>query len=352
MELYNEYKNKYFRAINEVIDAILSSPTSYPESNYYSDLGLSGKKYISEYAFYGIIEDYLKIPENNEMLYNFNKYICQDILYQSKIFIVNYNEEIHVNKNERKVSLSIEKSLPIIPCLVEQQWLKNAVQSPVSDIFFDTESKQDFIQALDNIDIPFVDTDKFTNIKTTYRGDKINKKFVSHMRTILTAIHDNRTIVYSSNPNTGEPHYNEKTVPYLIEYSIFDKKFRLIHYPFKDKRPVKSNISNFTQVELGDEYHGKGTIKELVEGKKATPLEFILFYRPDKPFISEKALLLFSKYERNISEDSDGNLIFTIEYYQFQERELLSEILSFGPYLEVRAPQAFRDKIIERLKMA
>ena len=64
----------------------------------------------------------------------------------------------------------------------------------------------------------------------------------------------------------------------------------------------------------------------------------------------ERVMLHFSHLEKETRRLEDGRYEVRLTYESEDETEILIRILSFGPMLEVVAPQDFRDKVRERIE--
>ena len=63
----------------------------------------------------------------------------------------------------------------------------------------------------------------------------------------------------------------------------------------------------------------------------------------------ERCLFLFSTYDKETHIDNNEKYIFTIQYYTFDEEDVLSKIQSLGASVVVRSPDNIRQKIKSKL---
>ena len=130
-------------------------------------------------------------------------------------------------------------------------------------------------------------------------------------------------------------------IPYKLEYSSKDDKFRLIT-GFRG-RPLTINLSRIHSVQLLDFWE---------ENEYRTPQERVrtlVMELHDTRNALERAMLHFSDLEKETERLEDGRYRITLRYRQGDETEILIRILSFGPVLKVIEPETMVAQIRERL---
>lgn len=88
------------------------------------------------------------------------------------------------------------------------------------------------------------------------------------VRTVLQAIQEGRQISYQYRTNHSAEQRTGSCIPFRVEVSGFDGRWWLISYLREEKRPIKSRLSNLTEVILCEEHHlAEGVIRQGIESK-------------------------------------------------------------------------------------
>ncbi|MGN1340542.1 MAG: WYL domain-containing protein, partial [Oscillospiraceae bacterium] len=318
MELFNEIKNLYFRALSEAVHRIL---TASPDNR--------GERSISKAEFESLISEYAP----------YNQTIMDELLYESRIFEV-YSPNSSDPKGQKKparVKLNIEAEVPIIPSEAEQRWLLTVLERPEARLFLSEEEMSSIKSVLGESAAP-IPQEFFAGSDNP--GDELSDEYVQKFRLLLNAIHNGKLLTYTNTTGRGEVLEGKQSYPGAVEYSMYDRKLRLAHYSADELRPLKSNISRLSGLEISEpsERFGK-SVKEIVEERLVSEkLKFTVF---DRNNAVDRALTLFSDHDRTITENGDGSVTFEISYYTFQESDLKARILSFGAKLVVESPDSF-----------
>ncbi len=321
MRIFNEIKNMYFVLLCKMIQKIYEN------------------KSITKKEFERFFLDNTRNDPNCVK-------IARDLLEPEKCGIFT------VNSSDQTVSLSIDSRITIMPSEAEQIWLLSVLALDETNIFLNENEKTKLSEILGKSNRP-IPQDFFESFPKCGYSDKIDPEFIDKTRIILKAIHSGKLLKYSYKSRDGKEFLDKTTVPFKIEYSVRERVFRLCHFPESDRRPVKSNISGMFDLSLRGYKTDSRSIDEMVrERLLPDPLVFTVFNSHNA---IERAKILFSTYPRTISDNvsEDGNLLsveFNIEYYTFQERELISDILSFGPRIKVTSPRYVINKIVETIR--
>lgn len=318
MEIFNETKNRYVITILMLINRIYNG--AILSENEFDELfqELSGDVNNSSWSFR---ENYLKkSPDDGG--YN----------------IFDFSDKSHVK-------LRINATAPLLLCAAEKIWLKTALEDIHSDLFFNDEMKERLEGGLRGIS----PLNAKCNIKRDrVNGDVFDSELAQKLQTVLRAIHTKRELIYSNHTAKNGDYLDKRAVPYKIEYSIAEDKLRVSMFSADEERPIKANLSTMFDLSLGNEIQNRDSIEEMVSKRlNSEPLCFIVTNKRDAV---ERAILAFTKYKRNIEKLDDSRYKFEITYYSFDESALISDILSFGPMIEVVSPQSVRDKVVERIR--
>ena len=227
------------------------------------------------------------------------------------------------------------RNAPRLPLTtLEKQWIKALLLDPRVQLFSPSE------EGLENVE-PLFTPEQFVYFDRYSDGDDFSDpKYIMHFRTILRAMHEKRKLRIRFHGHRGT-RQNYFCIPYRLEYSSKDDKFRLIT-GFKG-RPLTVNLSRMDSVELlgpwnEDEYvlpHAREEtlVMELYDARNAL----------------ERVMLHFSDLEKETERIGDRRYRITLKYRQGDETEILIRILSFGPVLKVTEPENMVSQIRERL---
>lgn len=219
--------------------------------------------------------------------------------------------------------------------LLEKQWLKALLLDPRIRLF---DPSEDGLEGVDPLFTPeqFVYFDRYSN-----GDDFTDPKYIEHFRTIIQGMHENRKLRVRFHGHRG----NRKSyicIPYKLEYSSKDDKFRLV--TGSGRRPLTVNLSRIDSVQLLDPWNDS---EYNPPRKKEQTLVMDLF---DTRNALERAMLHFSDLEKETERVDDRHYRIMLKYKQGDETEILIRILSFGPVLKVTSPKSMVEQIRDRLE--
>lgn len=187
--------------------------------------------------------------------------------------------------------------------------------------------------------------DRFSN-----GDDYDNTDYQQHFRTLVRAIHNHQyvDISYESHTNHRLHHHY---LPCRLEYSIKNDKFRLLGILRSDRknRVEILNLERMKEVSLLPEYADKlpDINKRIRSSYYKEPVH--LRIHTDRNAL-ERTMLQFANYEKNTTKINDNAYECFIYYNQKMETELLIEVLSFGPMVEVLGSERFLELVKQRLR--
>ena len=142
--------------------------------------------------------------------------------------------------------------------------------------------------------------------------------------------------------NSREQKRCEILEPVQLEYSDKEDKFRVL---CADRQSIKTvNLGRIVQCELLED-----TFPENVrlKDREKKVLKFIL---TDERNALERAMMKFSHYKKEVERRDAENYLVTLEYDADDETDVLIQILSFGSYIEVTAPDRMREELRKRME--
>ena len=235
---------------------------------------------------------------------------------------------------ERNFSTPLRHT-PTMPLTgLQLQWLKALLQDPRIRLFAPDETGLEEVEPLYAPDA-FVFFDRYAD------GDPFtDAHYIACFRIILQALREKRKIrVRYRGQRETERCYD--CVPYRLEYSSKDDKFRLIASRRGSTLTVK--VSRILSVTLLEPY----TAEELrpAEGRES----FLILELTDERNALERVMLHFSDLEKETEKLDERHYRVTLRYRREDETEILIRILSFGPVLKVLEPAALVEQIRKRL---
>ena len=218
---------------------------------------------------------------------------------------------------------------------LEKQWLKALLLDPRVQLFQPSEEGLEDVEPLFTPD-QFVYFDRYSN-----GDDYTDPRYIEHFRMIIRAMHEKRKLRVRFHGHRGN-RQSYICIPYKLEYSSKDDKFRLIT-GFRGK-PLTVNLSRIDSVHLLEPWE-ENEYRQPCEREKTLVMDLY-----DSRNAMERAMLHFSDLEKETERIDDKHYRITLNYKQGDETEILIRILSFGPVLKVTAPESMVSQIRERLE--
>jgi hypothetical protein len=245
-------------------------------------------------------------------------------------------------KNEDWLVVSREfhtpiKHLPQMPLtMLQKRWLKALLTDPRIALFDVGEEGLQDVEPLFAYD-DFVFFDRYSD------GDPYSdEKYISHFKTILTALKEKRQI-HITYRNRHNSLMQGQRIPLKLEYSAKDDKFRL--ETAGGQFAYNINLARIEECELLEPYNESELIPPLRKERSVT------FLLTDERNALDRVMLHFSDCRKETHRIENNRYHVTLWYESQDETEILIRILSFGPMLQVIAPDSFIALIKNRLSM-
>ena len=217
---------------------------------------------------------------------------------------------------------------------LEKQWLKALLLDPRVRLFDPSE------EGLEDVE-PLFTPGQFVYFDRYADGDDFtDPAYIAHFRLILRAMHEKRKLRVRFHGHRGT-RQSYLCIPYKLEYSSKDDKFRLLT-GYKGC-PLTVNLSRIDSVQLLDLWDESEY--RLPQEREATLVMELLDIRN----ALERTMLHFSDLEKETERIGDRRYRITLRYRQGDETEILIRILSFGPVLKVIEPEGMVAQIRDRL---
>lgn len=233
---------------------------------------------------------------------------------------------------ENATPLEHTPSMPLTT--LQRRWLKSLLDDPRIKLFTVSASGLEDTK-------PLYGGDAFCYFDRYSDGDPYDDpQYISHFRTILTALREKRKLRVRFTGHLGTRHSWE-CVPYKLEYSSKDDKFRVL--TSSPRNTLIINVARIKSCELLDTWTDEAYLP------KAPVQKTLVLELNDERNALERVMLHFSHLEKETVRLENDRYRLTLRYDREDETELLIRILSFGPVLKVVSPDSFIDKIKERL---
>ena len=220
--------------------------------------------------------------------------------------------------------------------LLQKRWLKTLLLDPRIRLFDLTD------KGLEDV-APLFDPAKIVWYDRYCNGDSFeDEDYIERFRQLLEAVKTHRKVQVIFDSHRGK-HNNWTVIPYRLEYSSTDDKFRLLCHSEKWRNRTL-NLSRISYVRLGgtfdpDDY----PVPELTN-------ESVTLEITNERNALERAMLQFSYLAKRTERIGEKTFRMTLNYRQEDETELLIKIISFGPLVKVVEPDSFATLIRERIE--
>ena len=230
-------------------------------------------------------------------------------------------------------TLTHEPTMPLTD--LQRRWLKAISLDPRVRLFDVT------LEGLEGVEPLFTPADY--RIYDKYGdGDPFeDEAYIRKFRTILTAIRDKAPIKVEIRSRKGNTVFF-RCRPTLLEYSEKDDKFRV----------VTAGSRFITTVNIGriiscTRYTGDKPVGCTVKPKHYDTLTLKI---TDERNTLERCMLHFAHFEKQAEKLDQNHYLLHLRYDLDDTHELVVRILSFGPRVEVVAPDSFRELVKEKLR--
>ncbi len=234
----------------------------------------------------------------------------------------------------RKDLSSVLFHRPTMPLtMLQKRWLKALLDDPRLKLF--------------DVSMPDLENVKPLFTREDYRifdqyadGDPYEEEtYIRHFRMLLTAIKAGSPVEVCFQSRRGET-LQSRLYPVGLEYSSKDDKFRLLTEGC-DYREI--NLARILDCTVCDDDGPWG------EPFAQEPDQEMTLWVTDGRNALERAMLHFAHFEKRTQRRPDGNYLLHLKYQKKDEQELVIRVLSFGPFVKALAPEAFVEKIKEKL---
>ncbi len=331
MELFDEVKNRYFqlvgRLINEAID---------------------GRRAAELVELIEAEEFEQKILDKEQRPFT------ELVLNQARQASENFNL---LQEREGKfypiLTTGARLPVPIRLTKIEQAWLKALIAEPKLKLFLNPTLYAKLEVAFAMSETPF--QSEYLEVTNLTELPEILdfEGYQQNIQLILEALLEEKAIRYSNRDRRGNLYQDQLALPINLEYSLLDERFRVSLYSLDEQRPVMANLWTMFAVKVVEQVPelDRETAQKLMVQQKyaAAPIVLEVF---DQKGAMERCFMCFSGLERTARILGEARYELQLNYYLFEEENILRKLLSLGPYVKVLAPQRIRAAMITQIKAA
>ena len=229
------------------------------------------------------------------------------------------------------------KRKPQMPLtILQKRWLKALTQDPRITLFGFEATGLDAVTPL-FAPQDFVFFDRYAD------GDPFaDPDYIRHFREILTALKAKRRI-YIEYRNRYDQLLTGTFIPYRLEYSAKDDKFRL-----ETAGGAHAAYINLQRIERCQSLEAYRADVLIPPKREESAVSFLLL---DERNALDRVMLHFSDCRKETEQLDRKHYQVKLWYEAQDETEILIRILAFGPMLKVTAPDGFIAKVKNRLAM-
>ena len=245
----------------------------------------------------------------------------------------------------------ISKDFYVPLTLLQKSYIKTILQDERIQLFFDADELKHLQDIFADIPVLWSPGDFYYYDRFSNRDDYENADYQRHFRTLVTAISHKQyvDISYESKTNQRVHHHY---LPCRLEYSIKNDKFRLLGIEQSARNHNRIEILNLNR--MNEVTLLPAFVKKLPDINKRIRANY--YKEPVRLLIHterntlERAMLQFANYEKNTKKIDAHTYECLIYYNKRNETELLIEVLSFGPMIEVLGNESFLQQVKQRLQ--
>ena len=281
-----------------------------------------------------------------------------------KLFSDQWNFLVKAETNTFVSRLEHDPQMPLT--MLQKRWVKSLLSDRRIHLFLDDAVFSEISEALSDVE-PLWSEELFLHYDRFENGDDFSsQEYQQSFRLIMDAIRNKEVICFDYTSAKGK-RTRKTCLPLKIEYSPKNDRFRLIalRCPFGRRKVIdRYRFDGIRNAECSDSYRNTENDGDMMNDsiKKAVSLSLDTLTRqsydtePVRLLIHnrrnalERAMLHFANYDKDTRQLDENTWECLIYYDSSMETELLIEILSFGPVVQVTGPDTFVDLIRERLK--
>ena len=246
----------------------------------------------------------------------------------------------------------ITKNPPVnILTILQKRWLKAKLYDSRIRLFLDDESIERLEKRLEGVK-PLYKAEHFRFFDSFSDYDDFSdSSYIKNFRIILGAV-KRSSIVELNYMTVSGRNVKAPCLPLKLEYSQKNGKFRIYCFLLKKGKISQSVILNTGRIisvkDTGTIFRHDISADEYFEKRKCTE-PAVIRVTAERNGI-ERFMTEFASFEKQTVIDSEKHeLIVKLWYDSGDEKEIIINLLSFGPVIEVVSPEILRNEIRKRV---
>lgn len=243
--------------------------------------------------------------------------------------------------------------VPIMLTIYEKRYLKTLLQTPSFRIM----ASKELISVLDKYlsDVEPFDWDNLIIHRGRWeRAEDIEADTARKIVQLMGVIEDGKVLVckYRNGPMANE---QQKVCPYKIMISPFTGSVQLLAKPMAEERIILMNVSELYDMEAGESHgYNEDYFYSLLESKKSKePLVLEIRDKGNATNGIDRTFMMFSNHKKDAVYDSETGIHrIEMEYYTFDEVDIVRKMLQLGHVVTVVGPENIRTQVAATVRKA
>lgn len=307
-------------------------------------------------CYYQIVDSILKKAENHPVTEREMSGICTELGFaESGLYILpklisgEWKLLISDDNLNYRSATKDHGCLPLT--LLQRSWLKTLLQDARFRLFFTEEELPVLEQYVEDAEILWKMEDFHYYDQFAGGDDYASMEYRKHFQTLLTAIPKKQYVTISYRSAKGHRithHY----LPLKLEYSAKNDQFRLLAIPENERHSIYIRIINLRGIMHASllprfDEEDLDLVRMIQKSYYKEPVRLLIHNQRNA---LERAMLHFANYEKKTKKIDEDTWECLIYYNNSMETELLIEVLSFGPAIQVTGPESFLAQVKKRLQ--
>lgn len=280
--------------------------------------------------------------------------ICVEGFEESPLYILPklFSGEWNVLKKEGDVYFSRLSDDFYVPLTtLQRSYLKTILQDVRMQLFLEKTEIAKIHELLADVPLLWSQEDFYYYDRFLSSDDYTSPAYREHFQSLLDAILRGRFVDIEYLSRTGQ-RVHHHYLPGRLEYSIKNDKFRLLAAKSKNGRHFSLetlNLDRIQQITISEKPAPENLDFNALIQKSYYPEPVHILIHNERNAL-ERTMLHFANYEKNTVKLANDLYECFIYYNKNMETELLIEVLSFGPMIEVLGNEGFLGQLKARLR--
>ena len=247
-------------------------------------------------------------------------------------------------ESDGEASLQLEMPVRLPPTKAELRWLKTMLEDEAAAFLVADDLREKLLSRL--VEIRAYPREIWHVLRG--RGDDV-RLVRKPLGAFWRALREGR-MIFCRNVDAQGRRHESKAAPCRLEYDAEENRCRAIVWLVDEGRAVKMNFSRIEEIRVLEEAVPHD-VEEKFRAFLAARRRSATLRLAQKNNAVERAFCLFAPYDKEASFNEESK-VYTLKvfYYDFDEQEMIEQILSLGSAAVVLAPEAMRRTVIEILQ--